>query len=263
MGPRALLRFCFTESSYLPFGWGFIHVSSLGCWEKPPTPLSHCILGNPTMPGLPLPVLPALHPHGGTSPRSAYRQGSRNCWSLMQDLSPSPHLQETARGKKAPEVSWEEWTTSAQNTAIPAARRASIGRGFTECFGGSCKTCPVSQISREPGWINSSDIIHSNNIGYDGTDLSKLTVSIVPFFFFFCNSTFFPQLRLGSVLIPAWTCRDVVRISAVKWAHIFLRCIFQSLASLVAFIAIFIKCLWTNVANCWLRLNSKWRSEKS
>lgn len=54
-----------------------------------------------------------------------------------------------------------------------------------------------------------------------------------------------------------------MRISAVKWTQVFLRCIFQSLTLLLAFIAVFIKCIWTNVLNCWLRLNSKWLKEKS
>lgn len=44
----------------------------LGCWKKPPTLLSCCISGKTTTPGVPLLVLPAPHPCGGTSPRSAY-----------------------------------------------------------------------------------------------------------------------------------------------------------------------------------------------
>jgi len=239
----------------------------LSCWEKPPIPLLHCISGTPTMPGLPLPELPALHPRRGTSPRSAYGQGSGDCWLLMKDPSPSPHLQETARVKKAPEVSWEEWTTSAQNTAIPAAHRASVGRGFTR---GLMQNSPVSQISHEPGWINLSNVIHSNNISLDGTDQSKLTLflfsssfAIIPFFLCFCSCIFFPRVLSGSVLIPAWTRRGVVHISAMKWARVFLRCIFQLLALWLVIIAIFLKCIWTNVVNCWLRLNSKWLNEKS
>lgn len=159
----AFFRFVLPKAVTYPLEEGLFMSALLGCWEKPSVPLSHCISGNPTTPGLPLTVLPALHPRGDTSPRSAYRQGSRNCWSLMQDPSPSPHLQETARGKKASEVSWEEWTTSAQNTVIPAACRASSGRRFTERFGGSCKTVlfpkfPVSQAESIPQ-------IYLNNIG--------------------------------------------------------------------------------------------------
>lgn len=106
------------------------------------------------------------------------------------------HLQETAQGRTAPEVSWGEGTTSANSTAGPAAHAASVHRAGTEWFGGLCKTAllprfPVSYTKQIPQIQHILTVLAK----MAQTRINILSVT-VPFYFFFC--IFFSQLLLGS-----------------------------------------------------------------
>lgn len=127
------------------------------------------------------------------------------------------HLQETAQGRTAPEVSWGEGTTSANSTAGPAAHAASVHRAGTEWFGGLCKTAllprfPVSYTKQIPQIQHILTVLAK----MAQTRINILSVT-VPFYFFFC--IFFLSFY-WALLIAVWTCGGVSTLQLWMGTHI-------------------------------------------
>lgn len=92
------LLFCFTQNSYLPFEWGFIHLSSPVLLGE-----ASCSLHFGESRGVALcPQCPCVAPGAGTSPCTAWVWGNTNCWSLMHSPRPSHIFRRPPKAERLP-----------------------------------------------------------------------------------------------------------------------------------------------------------------